>query len=293
MAALKDIQRKISAVKQTQKITKAMNMVAAAKLRGAQTKMENFRPYASKYGEVMGSLASRIEADIHPFLVQPEKVERVALVAFSSDRGLCGSFNANMISAVQRFLREKKADGQEVEMTLVSRRLNDFYKRQPDVNIKKALSNLMTSFDYTVAAGIAREVMDAFLTGEVQEVYVAYTWFQSMAKQVPTFTKLLPISSASEEEKAEEASGMEYLCEPSIEGLMIDLLPKSVVIQVYNAMLETSTSEHASRMQAMDNATKNCKEMITDLTLVYNKARQAAVTAELLDIVGGAEALKG
>ena len=293
MAALKDIKRKISAVKQTQKITRAMNMVAASKLRGAQTKMENFRPYAAKFGEVMGSLASRVDSDIHPLLVQPETVNKIELIALSSDRGLCGSFNTNIISAVEKYLRARKEDGQEVSVTLVGRRLRDYFRRR-DVNIRKAYHDTMSSFDYAVASNLSREAMDIFLAGEVQEVWMCYTWFQSMARQVVTLTKLLPISPQAAEEEAEAAAGttMEYVCEPSVEGLVIDLLPKSVSIQLYNGMLETSTSENAARMQAMDNATKNCKEMITDLTLVYNKARQAAVTAELLDIVGGAEALK-
>lgn len=290
MAALKDIKRKITAVKKTQQITKAMNMVAAAKLRGAQTKMENFAPYADKFAEVMGSLASRVDPDIHPLLVQPETVDKVELLAFSSDRGLCGAFNANIIAAVERFIAEQSADDTEVSLTLVGRRLKDYFRRRP-VNIRQSYGEIMSSFDYAVAAQLARDAMDAYMQGEVQQVWVYYTHFVSMGRQVVTLAQLLPISPP-EEEDLEEAGGTEYLCEPSIEGLMIDLLPKNVTIQVYNAMLQTSTSEHAARMSAMDNATKNCKELIQDLTLAYNKARQAAVTAELLDIVGGAEALK-
>lgn len=292
MAALKDIQRQIAAVKKTQQITQAMNMVAAARLRQAQTMMENFRPYAAKFAEVMGSLASRIEPDIHPFLVSAEKVNKVELLAFSSDRGLCGSFNANTINAVENFVNERKSQGVDVSMTLVGRKLRDYFRRRP-VEIRKDYTEAMSSFDYTVAAIIAREAMDVFMESEVEEVWAYYTRFKGMGRQIVTLTRLLPIApAASDEEGQQEDSGMEYLCEPSIEGIMVDLLPKSVVIQVYNAMLETSTSEHAARMTAMDNATKNCVDMIQDLTLAYNKARQAAVTAELLDIVGGAEALK-
>jgi F-type H+-transporting ATPase subunit gamma len=251
--------------------------------------MENFRPYASKYGEVMSSLASRIEPDIHPFLIQPDEVKKVEVIAYSSDRGLCGSFNANTISAVQRFVRQKSAENVEVSLTLVGRKLRDFFRRR-EVNIRKAYTDAMSSFDYTLAASIAREAMDLFHAGEVDEIYLYYTSFVSMARQQVAQARLLPITPEQVEED-EAGVGAEYLCEPSVEGIMIDLLPKSVTIQVYNAMLETSTSEHAARMAAMDNATKNCKEMIQDLTLVYNKARQAAVTGELLDIVGGAEAL--
>lgn len=290
MAALKDIQRQIAAVKKTQQITKAMNMVAAARLRQAQEKMENFRPYAVKFAEVMGSLASRIEPDIHPFLVSAEKVNKVELLAFSSDRGLCGSFNANTINAVQQFINERKSQGIDVSLTLVGRKLRDYFRRRP-VEIRKDYTEAMSSFDYAMSTIIAREAMDVFMEAEVEEVWAYYTRFKGMGRQTVTLTRLLPIAPAKDEGQQED-SGMEYLCEPSIEGIMIDLLPKSVVIQVYNAMLETSTSEHAARMTAMDNATKNCVDMIQDLTLAYNKARQAAVTAELLDIVGGAEALK-
>ena len=290
MAALKDIKRKIGAVKKTQQITRAMNMVAAAKLRGAQSRMENFRPFAAKYAEVMSSLAARVEGDIHPFLVQPETVNKIEIISFSSDRGLCGSFNQNAINTVERAVRARSAEGVDVTMTLVGKKLREYFRRR-DVNIRKAYTTAMSSFDYAVAAAIAREAMDLFLEGEVQEVWLYYTRFESMGRQVVTPYKLLPLTPATDEE--EQAGGdLEYLCEPSVEGLMIELLPKSVTIQVYNAMLETSTSEHAARMQAMDNATKNCKEMIQHLTLAYNKARQSAVTAELLDIVGGAEALK-
>jgi F-type H+-transporting ATPase subunit gamma len=289
MASLKDIQRKIGAVKKTQQITRAMNMVAAAKLRVAQARMENFRPYAAKYADLMSNLAQRIEPDIHPFLVQPEEVNRIELAAFSSDRGLCGSFNSNMITAVEKFYNQKKAEGVEVTLTLVSRRMKDYFRRR-EINVREAFTSAMTSFDYFFASQLASELMDLYLEGEVQEVWIYYTHFYSMASQRPRLVKLLPFTSEEEDEAT--GDGLEYLCEPSVEGIMMDLLPKSVAIQVYNAMLETSTSEHAARMTAMDNATKNCKELIQDLTLAFNKARQAAITLELMDIVGGAEALK-
>ncbi|MFH1091389.1 MAG: ATP synthase F1 subunit gamma [Pseudomonadota bacterium] len=290
MATLKDIKRKITAVKKTQQITRAMNMVAASKLRGAQQKMENFRPYAAKFKEVMNSLASRIEPDIHPLLIQPEEVRRIELLAFTSDRGLCGSFNMNTISAVDKFEAQKKAQGTEVSLTLVGRKARDYFRRRP-VKVNKSYGDVMTSFDFTNAAQLAGEAMDLFLGDEVQEVWMYYTHFASVARQAVTLAKILPITA--EDGPGAYSPGMtEYLCEPSVEGIMIELLPRSVSIQIYNAMLETSTSEHAARMAAMDNATKNCKEMIQDLTLAYNKARQAAITAELMDIVGGAEALR-
>jgi len=297
MAALKDIKRKIGAVKKTQQITRAMNMVAASKLRGAQARMENFRPYAAKYAEVMNSLAARIEQQgIHPFLIPPAEVKTIEVIAFSSDRGLCGSFNMNTILAVERFVKRKSQEGIEVSLTLVGRKLRDYFRRR-QVNILKFYTDMMSSFDYYSASDLAREAMNGFITGKFQEVYLYYTHFESMARQHVTQLKLLPIASPSEEEDEEKKGKpaeptLEYLFEPSVEGIMTELLPKSIIIQVYNAMLETSTSEHAARMAAMDNATKNCKDLINDLTLAYNKARQSAITAELMDIVGGAEALR-
>ena len=293
MATLKEIQHKIAAVKKTQQITRAMNMVAAAKLRTAQIRIENFRPYASKFAELMADLASSgIDPGIHPFLVQPEEVNKVELVAFSSDRGLCGSFNTNVIMGVEKFLNQQKTREIEVSMTLVGRKVNDYFKRRP-VNRRVGYSDLMTSYDFSTANSIAREVAGIFLTGEADEVWIYYTRFQSVSKQVPTLVKLLPISAVEEEEPTADIGVNEYLCEPSAEAIMIDLLPKSFTIQIYNSMLESSASEEAARMLAMDNATNACKDLIDDLTMVFNKARQAAITTELLDIVSGAEALKG
>jgi len=290
MAALKDIERKIGAVRKTQQITRAMNMVAAAKLRTSQIRMENFRPYAAKFGEVMSNLASRTQPDIHPFLVQVEDVANIELVSFSSDRGLCGSFNTNIINGTQRVIAQRGEQDIEVSLTLVGRKLRDFFRRRP-VNIRALYPDVMNAYDYTNASVIAQDVSNTFLTGEVDEVWIFYTRFESMAKQTPTLVKLLPISPAEEGDEAEDAAG-EYLCEPSAEAIMIDLLPKSFTIQIYNAMLETSTSENAARMMAMDNATSNCADMIEDLTMAKNKARQSAITMELIDIVGGVEALK-
>ncbi len=291
MATLKDIERKISAVKKTQQITRAMNMVATARLRKAQTRIENFRPYAQKFADVMSNLAARTEAEIHPYLSQPEEVNRVELLAFSSERGLCGSFNNNTINAVEKFVKEREAQGTEVSMTLVGRKVIDYFKKRP-VNIRSRHFSVMESFDYFVASQIAQSVSDEYLDENVQEVWVYYTKFESMARQELTLAKLLPISPGQEEEDLPDSGVGEYLYEPSVEAIMIDLLPRSFNIQVYNAMLETSASEHAARMMAMDNATNNCKDMVEDLTRVYNKARQASITMELMDIVGGAEALK-
>lgn len=290
MAALRDIQNKISGVKKTRQITRAMNMVATAKLRGIQEKTERFRPYADKFAEVLGSLSRGIDPGIHPLLAQPEKVDKVALISLTADRGLCGSFNMNLINKAQQFLKEKQAAGQEVQVYAIGRRGVDFNRRR-NVPMEEALTSAMNVIDFDLAVDVGRMGLNAFLAGEVQEVYITYTRFMSMAAQVPTVEKLLPISPAVME--GEEAGpSAEYITEPSAEEILVDLLPRYLNVRVYSALLETGTSEQAARMAAMDNATKNCKDMIQNLTLVYNKARQAAVTTELMDIVGGAEALK-
>lgn len=289
MATLRDIRRKIGAVKKTQQITKAMNMVAAAKLRGAQQRMDGFRPYAQAFTMMLGNLAGRIEPEIHPFFQKAPQVEKVGLVLMTADRGLCGSFNVNLINTAVRFIREKEAEGREVVLTCVGRKGRDFFRRRKRP-LRTFYVDIWAKFDFTNAVAVAREVMSDFLAGEVQEVYLIYATFINVALQRPTLVRLLPIQPA----EAEEAGPtLEYLFEPPVAQFLEYLLPKYVSVQMYHGFLENSASEHAARMTAMDNATSNCKEMISQLTLVMNKARQAAITKELMDIVGGAEALKG
>ena len=289
MATLNDILRKIGAVKKTRQITRAMNMVAAAKLRTTQGKMENFEPYARKFSEVLENLASRIDSEIHPLLVKKEDVSRVELLHFTADRGLCGSFNANLISMGEKWIQEKQDNGLDCSMTLVGKRGRDFFRRK-GYSITEEHTGVYGKIDISFVNQMSNALIERYLADEVDEVYMTYSRFVSMAKQEPTLVKLLPIEPPQAEE---DVAGMsEYLCEPGAEELLIQLLPKHISVQIYNAFLQNETSEHAARMAAMDNATKNCSEMIENLTLVYNKARQAAITAELMDIVGGAEALK-
>jgi len=292
MATLSDIQRKIGAVKKTRQITKAMNMVAAAKLRGAQMKMESFEPYATKFAEVLGNLASRIESDIHPLLVKKEKVSRVELLHFSGDKGLCGSFNTNLFHRAQKWIKEQKENGVEIGVTAVGKRGRDFFKKR-GYDLIGSHINAYRSVDISFVNQMSRGMIDRYLTDEVDEVYMIYSRFVSMAKQEPTLVKLIPIEPPVAEEEEGAGAEAEYLCEPNPEGLMIELLPKHINVQIYNAFLQNETSEHAARMAAMDNASRNCDDLVESLTLAYNKARQAAVTAELMDIVGGAAALKG
>ncbi len=289
MATLRDILRKIGAVKKTRQITRAMNMVAAARLRTTQGKMENFEPYARKFSEVLGNLASRIDPEIHPLLVAKEQVSKVELLHFSADRGLCGSFNANLISVGEKWIQAKQQSGVDCSMTLVGKKGRDYFRRR-GYAITEAHTGVYGKIDISFVNQMSNALIDSYLADEVDEVYMIFSRFVSMAKQEPTLVKLLPIEPPQEEE---DVGGMsEYLCEPSAEELLIQLLPKHISVQLYNAFLQNETSEHAARMAAMDNATKNCSEMVESLTLIYNKARQAAITAELMDIVGGAEALK-
>ncbi len=300
MATLKEIQTKIGAVKKTQKITKAMNMVAASKLRGAQEKMEAFRPYASKFAEVLGSLAERTQADeehLPPLLASRAEIKTIDLVLMTSDRGLCGSFNTNLIHKAESFLKGKADQGIEVRLICMGRKGRDYFRRRKYNILSDHIGIVGANFGFNVAVTAGQGLIDSFLGGETDEAHMLFSEFISMARQAPTVKRLLPIASVETVEEVQAAEDVgyvpEHICEPPAEELMAELLPRQVYVQLFSGLLETSTSEHAARMQAMDNATSNCKEMITSLTLVYNKARQAAITAELMDIVGGAEALKG
>jgi F-type H+-transporting ATPase subunit gamma len=290
MATLQDIRRKIGAVKKTQQITKAMNMVSAAKLRGAQQRMEGFRPYAGAFIKMLGNMAGRVEPEIHPFFQQAEPVERVGLVLMTADRGLCGSFNVNLINTAVKFIREKEAAGIEISLICVGRKGRDFFRRRKREMLAQYV-DVWNKFDFSNAVTVAREIMSAFLTGGVQEVHLIHANFINMAIQRPKMVQLLPIKPGEAEQ--EEGASTEYLFEPPMEQFLEYLLPKYINVQVYHGFLENSASEYAARMTAMDNAQSNCKEMINTLTIVMNKARQAAITRELMDIVGGAEALKG
>lgn len=290
MATLNDIQRQIGAVKKTRQITKAMNMVAASKLRGAQMRMEGFEPYATKFSEVLGNLARRIEPDIHPLLVKKEKKTRVELLHFSADRGLCGSFNSNSINLADKWMKDQQAEGYDCSVTIVGKKSRDFFGKR-DYIITDSHINVYGSVDISFVNQMTKSFIDRYVADDVDEVYMLYSRFVGMAKQIPTFVKLIPIEPPNAEEEI-ESDATEYLCEPDPEELLIELLPKNISVQIFNAFLQNETCEHAARMAAMDNASNNCNDLVDSLTLVYNKARQAAITAELMDIVGGAEALK-
>ncbi len=300
MPTLKEVELKIKAVKKTQKITKAMNMVAASKLNRAQEKMIAFRPYANKFAEVLGSLADRAAGDEEnaPALLVPRaEVKKIDVILMTSDRGLCGSFNSNLLAKFENFLKEKAGQGIETRIICMGKKGRDFSRRRKFNIASQYLDVVGAHFGFNVAINAGRSLIDGFLEGQSDEVHMVFSEFVSMSKQAATVQQLLPIASVEQvedsAEKAETGYIAEHICEPSAEELMAEMLPKQVYVQIYKGLLETSTSEHAARMAAMDNATKNCKEMVESLTLAYNKARQAAITADLMDIVGGAEALKG
>jgi len=290
MATLRDIRTKIGAVKKTQQITRAMSMVAAAKLRNTQARMQNFGPYAGKFVEVLGNLSSRIDPEIHPLMVKRDDISKVELLHFTSDRGLCGSFNMNNILMGAKWVDEQKKLGREYGMNLIGRKGRDYFQKR-GFNIITTHTHLYGAVDISFINQMVMDFITRYIDNNMDELYMIYTRFFNMGKQEPTLVKLIPIEPFHREASLERQA-MEYLCEPSAEELVIELLPKHISVQILNAFLQNEVSEYAARMAAMDNATRNCKDMVRDLTLIYNKARQAAITAELMDIVGGAEAVK-
>jgi len=296
MPQLKEVLLKIQGIKKTKQITKAMNMVAASRLRGAQNGMEAFRPYAAKFAEVLGSLAESAGEESSPLLIPREMPKKVNIVICTSDRGLCGGFNINLIDKAKKLAREKREMGMDVSFTCFGKKGRDWAKKNQDTIANQYIGVVGSTFGFNVAVTSGRELATGFLEGKYDEVHLVYAEFISMAKQTPVTTQLLPIPplEKAEAEVDEDAPYMpEHICEPSTDGLLAVLLPKSIDVKIYSALLETSTSEHAARMMAMDNATKACNDMLDSLQLTYNRARQAAITADLMDIVGGAEALKG
>lgn len=287
MASLKSIKKRINTVKSSRQITKAMKMVAAAKLRRAQENVLDARPYAKKLGAVLQKLATSGGATGHP-LLQREGCNKALLIVITSDRGLCGSFNANICKAAERFTKEKSGDYEELTVMTIGRKGNDYLKNR--TTIRKNYQNILSNLSYQAAALIAQEVIEGFLAGEYGEVHMLYNSFRSVMSQDITLTRLLPIAPP---EGDEEQFRPEAIYEPGKEELLEELLPKHIEVQIFHALLESVAAEHGARMTAMDSASKNASEMIDKLTLQYNRARQAAITKELLEIISGAESIKG
>ncbi len=288
MATLKAIRKRIGSVRNTQQITKAMKMVSAAKLRRAQESAMQARPYAEKMTELLKNVSTRVSSEAHPLLT-PREEKKIQLVLFTSDRGLCGGYNSNLIRAAEAFMRQHSR-GQEIELTLVGRKGGDYFRRRGAKIVDRYIDILHKAPD-ELAAEIAQKLISRFISGETDSVYILYSRFRSALSQVPTLEKLLPVALA-ETSEAEAQQQTEYLYEPGIQQLLASLLPRITDVAVQRALLEATASEHGARMTAMESATGNAAKMIGSLTLQMNRARQASITRELLEIVGTAEALK-
>jgi F-type H+-transporting ATPase subunit gamma len=286
MATLRDIQRRIRSVQSTQKITKAMKLVAASKFRRAQERILAARPYATKMRELLGGLAGHTEDETHPLLVRRD-TGRKRLVIVTADKGLCGAFNSNILRESLRFLRGPGETS--VTLVVVGKKARDFYRRR-QFTVKSEMLGIFDRLAYSHAQELAGGLMQDYLAEEVDEVHLMYNEFRSVAVQRPVRQQLLPIEAQGDGDDG--GSHEEYLYEPGPEAILASLLPRHVTIQVYRALMESAAGEFGARMTAMEAASKNAREMINLLTIQYNKARQERITKELLDIVGGAEALR-
>ncbi|MBI5740682.1 MAG: ATP synthase F1 subunit gamma [Nitrospirae bacterium] len=291
MATLRDIKKRIKAVQNTQKITKAMKMVSAAKLRKVQNRMLDLRPYADKMHDVLMSLAKGADRESHPLLAfRPRKTVEVVVV--TSDRGLCGAFNTNILKAAQKTIDGYTKDGFHVSISTVGKKARDYFKRR-GVAARNSWIGISGNVSFTNAQEIADDVKENFMNETIDEVVVVYNAFKSMVAQTVTVAQLLPLAPIEEGKEGAAPETADFIYEPSMEAIFDRLIPRNVDIQIYRALLESSAAEEAARMSAMENATKSCSEMVGKLTLQFNKARQASITGELMDIVGGVEALKG
>lgn len=286
MPNLKDIQRRIGSIKKTQQITRAMRMVAGAKLRRAQTASENARPYADRMRATVSQVSQGVSEDAHPLFEQRESVKKVEFVLATSDRGLCGGFNSNVIRFAAKQIAAREAGGSEVSITTAGRRGRDFFRRRRSEQLEGDYPQ-QGWVTYSQAAAIAKAVSGRFISGDIDETFLVYNEFVSAMTQTPISIRLLPFTAD------EETSGdtLPYEIEPDPKALLAVLVPKAVEVEIYRALLENQTGEHAARMAAMESATRNTEELVDKLTLQYNRARQAAITKELVEIVSGAEAL--
>jgi F-type H+-transporting ATPase subunit gamma len=288
MPTLRDIQRRIRSVQSTQKITRAMKLVAAAKLRRAQERIMAARPYAEKMADLLGHLVTGTDAGTHPLLEQRQGPRR-QIVIITADKGLAGAFNTNVLRKSVELLRG--ASTAEVTLVVVGRKARDFYRRRRQWTVKRDMIGFWDKLALGHAVELAEFFIAQYLGGEVDEVHLVYNEFRSVAVQRPVAVQLLPIPQ--HEGAGETATAAtDYIYEPSPQAILNDLLPRHVRTQVYRALMESVAGEYGARMTAMEAATTNAKEMISVLTIQFNKARQEKITKELLDIVGGAEALK-
>jgi F-type H+-transporting ATPase subunit gamma len=292
MPSLKDIRRRITTVEKTQQITKAMRMVAAAKLRRATDAILAARPYAERMRETLAEVAAVAEGDVRHPLLEVREVKRVDLVVLVSDRGLCGGFNSNVLKTADALAADRQRRGQEVTLTLIGRKANDYFRRRRADQIGKVWTGI-GRVEYIHATQIASQLEERYASAQADEVVLVYSEFVSTMTQSPRTLELLPSREHEPSERADGEREAKPPCriEPSPEKLVELLVPKALEVQVFRALLENQAGEHAARMTAMESATRNTEELIERLTLQYNRARQAAITRELVEIVSGAEAL--
>ena len=284
MPSLIDIRRRVRAVKSTQQITKAMKMVSSSKLRRAQERILRGRPFANEMLRVFNNLAAHTDRSAHPLLQDDPSAGRTLLVVITADRGLCGSFNTNVVKGALQFAAEQPS---RPALALVGRKGRDFFmKRGFDVKYEEV--GLFQNLKWSHAQAIAKTCIDEFLAPDVSQVYLVYNEFKSVIAQRVVVEKLLPIPRL--EPQSAEQDAVDYLFEPSPDRLLATLLPFHVAVQVSRALLESAAAEHAARMQSMDSATRNAKDMVDRLTLYMNKVRQAAITREIIEVVSGAQA---
>ena len=297
MASLKDIRKRIASVKNTQQITKAMKMVAAAKLRRAQDGVTQARPFATRIEGMLGDVLGRYEQPEdapapHPLLQPRDEIKRVELLVMTSDRGLCGGFNSNVTRAALRFLYDHSEAGpletyDHIQVSTIGRKGRDFLARRPGVVIGSHHAGVFEDLHYGQAEAIASDLISRYLDSDLDAVYLLFNRFHSAISQEVTLTKLLPLAAPA----ASEGLAVDFKYEPTRDAVLSKLVPLHLTIQVWQALLESNASEHGARMSSMDSATRNAGEMIDSLTLVANRTRQAAITRELVEIVSGAEAL--
>ena len=289
MASLRDIRKRIKSVQNTAKITNAMKMVAASKLRRAQEAVESARPYSTKLVRLLSDVSVRAEREgepPHPLLErrEPKKVE---LLVMTSDRGLCGGFNSNITRHAERFRWEQAEKHHEIRLSSIGRKGTEHFKRK-QLEMRHAYTGVFDDLTYSRAADIAKELANYYVQEELDAIYLLYNEFKSAISQKVTVMQLLPIEPV-EVDPADAVIEFEF--EPNKRGILDELLPRYLATELYQALLESTASEHGARMTAMENATRNAKEMIEKLTLQFNRARQAAITTELMEIIAGAEAL--
>src|SRR5262245_775179 len=286
MPSLKDIRRRIRSVRKTQQITRAMRMVAGAKLRRAQDAVVAARPYADQMRDTLAEVAQAQRDAEHPLLAARPELRTVEVVVVTSDRGLCGAFNANVIKHADRLLRQRAQQGQRASLTCAGRRGSDFFRKRRPGELRASQPN-EGWVTYAKAATLARELAARFVAGECDEVLLVYSEFVTALTQRPRDVRLLPFAPPA----AAGERPLPFEIEPSPEKLLEVLVPKAIEVEVFRVLLENQAGEHAARMAAMESATRNTEELIAKLTLQFNRARQAAITKELVEIVSGAEAL--